>query len=312
MPQSIPTCKEWLAAKPQGRADIGLAGVPIGRACISVNHGWTTPPVFREQLWRYPTWDAEREIDLSQSLTIRDLGDVEGDEHDADAVQAHLRIEDFVKQHRNDAGVMVLIGGDNSLTRPAMFGLAERKLDDGWGLLTLDAHHDTRPVENGISRNGTPVRELIEAGLPGSRVAQIGIQPFGNNYETARFARESGIRVYSIQHVRTFGMAEVLAFALRELQEAGADKIYFDFDIDVHDIAYAPGCPASMSGGLTPSEGKTAALMLGSEPSVVAMDMTEVDASRPGGVDTARLMGDIFLHFCSGVAQRKAEHAQHE
>ena len=40
------------------------------------------------------------------------------------------------------------------------------------GLLTLDAHHDVRGFHAGAT-NGTPVRGLIEDGLP--YVAQVGI-----------------------------------------------------------------------------------------------------------------------------------------
>ena len=85
----------------------------------------------------------------------------------------------------------MVIGGDNSLTRPAFLGMGTARPEKAWGLLTLDAHHDCRPVTDG-SANGTPVRELIEGGLRGDRVAQVGIHPFGNAGEHARWAQGAG------------------------------------------------------------------------------------------------------------------------
>ena len=51
----------------------------------------------------------------------------------------------------------------------------------GWGLLTLDAHHDVRPYRPGPPGNGSPVRALIDAGLQGANVVQVGIHGFSNS-----------------------------------------------------------------------------------------------------------------------------------
>jgi len=183
-------------------------------------------------------------------------------------------------------------------------GLSGGQPGDGWGLLTLDAHHDTRAVTDGISRNGTPVRELIEAGLPGNRVAQIGILGFANGRPTAEWAAAHGIHIYRMPMVGQLGIAAVVAAALSKIRAAGARRIYFDLDVDVVDRAFAPGCPASMPGGLIPAEAATAARIMGEQADVVAMDLTEVDASTDIAGITVRLMCYLFLSFCSGVAER--------
>src|SRR5207302_1802995 len=95
---------------------------------------------------------------------------------DAGVAAAHARIEAACAEAAATGGVVVVIGGDNSLTFPALRGSAAGALDDGWGLITFDAHHDVRDAAlHGGPRNGTPVRDLILAGLPGRRVAQIGV-----------------------------------------------------------------------------------------------------------------------------------------
>ena len=294
--------REWLARDTPAPPDVALFGAPISKASISPSEAWSTPPALRAALTRFPTWDAEHRIDLEQ-LALRDLGDVEGDRDDTDASAAHRRIEDEAARAGSLAAVTVIVGGDNSLTAPAMRGLTRGRPDDGWGLLTIDAHHDCRPLDDG-PRNGTPVRELIEGGLAGNRVAQLGINAFGNTAEHARWAAEHGIHVYTADWVHSTGMAATVHDALATLSEAGVSSLYVDVDVDAADRAFAPACPASLPGGLRPEELALAAHLLGRDPRVTAADLTEVDANADLAGITVRLAAALFLAFCSGVAAR--------
>ncbi|MGA7988212.1 MAG: agmatinase family protein [Candidatus Dormiibacterota bacterium] len=294
--------REWLAGD-AGSPDIVVLGAPISKASISPVQSWSTPPAFREALSRFPTWDAEHGIDIAQ-LQVRDLGDVIGDRDDPDATAAHDRIREATE--RAPSGILIVIGGDNSLTRPAMQGVMAASPGARWGLLTLDAHHDCRPATGG-SRNGTPVRELIESGLAGNHVAQIGIHPLGNAREHADWARSQGVHIYPLDAVGEFGMDGVVGSALTALTDAGVDRVYVDFDIDVVDRAFAPGCPASLPGGLHPHDLFRAAFLLGSHHTVAAADLAEVDANSDVNGMTVRLAAATFVSFCSGVASRTRE-----
>lgn len=296
--------REWLAGDAES-PDIVVLGAPISKASISPVESWSTPPAFRSALARFPTWDAEHGIDIAQ-LHIRDLGDVVGDREDADATAAHARIREATE--RTPSGVLVVVGGDNSLTRPALQGLIAASPDATWGLLTLDAHHDCRPATEG-SRNGTPVRELIESGLPGHRVAQIGIHPFGNAREHADWARAQGIHIFPLDAIHEFGIEGVVGSALTALTDGAVDHVYVDFDIDVVDRAFAPGCPASLPGGLHPNDLLRAAFLLGAHASVAAADLAEVDANSDVNGMTVRLAAATFMTFCSGVASRAGQRA---
>ena len=46
--------------------------------------------------------------------------------------------------------------------------------------MTLDAHLDLRDLEGGQT-NSNPIRGLLEDGLPGHNIVQIGIQAFVNS-----------------------------------------------------------------------------------------------------------------------------------
>src|ERR1700730_7379370 len=128
--------------------DLVLLGAPISKASITPVESWSTPPAFREALQRFPTWDAERFVDVA-TLHVRDLGEVQGDRDDADAHAAHDRIQAAAADAARMAEHVVVVGGDNSLTRPALEGMMSG-MPAAWGLLTLDAHHDCRPATDGV------------------------------------------------------------------------------------------------------------------------------------------------------------------
>jgi formiminoglutamase len=296
--------REWLAAGEDDDASVVVLGAPISKASISPSQAWATPAAFREALARFPTWDASSRTDIAE-LSVRDAGDVDGDRHEPDASAAHRRIEQAVAALTGAAAgsVVVVIGGDNSLTRPAFLGASRGQPQATWGLLSLDAHHDCRPVTSG-SANGTPVRELIEGGLPGKRVAQVGIHPLGNAFEHAHWALAQGIHVHDVDEVRRDGIAVVVERALDELRVSGAQALYVDLDVDVVDRAFAPACPASLPGGLFPADLIEAARLLGRQPDVAIVDLCEVDARADVAGITVRLMAATFTALCGGVAVR--------
>ena len=295
---------EWLArGTPDDWSELAVLGAPIHRASISLTDAHLTPAALRQALARFATWDGDHAVQLER-LVSRDLGDLVGDVGDPDASFAHRRIEDAVAEATGHAAVVAILGGDNSLTRPAMNGVARvTGLAQGWGLFTLDAHHDCRPLDGGAT-NGTPVRGLLTDGLPGSRVVQVGINGFANHEDHAAWALAQGVTVHRAVEVREEGMRRTVERGLSELRSAGVTDIYVDIDIDVADRAFAPACPASMPGGLTPADMQLAAFQLGAEPMVRAVDFVEVDAGADLNGVTLRLMASVFLSFCAGLASR--------
>ncbi len=172
------------------------------------------------------------------------------------------------------------------------------------GLITIDAHHDLR---DGCS-NGSPVRRLIEAGLPGANVVQIGIADFSNSAAYAARARDLGIHVVHRSELRRRHLEDV---AIAALEVAGADgrPIFVDIDVDVCDRAEVPGCPASAPGGISADDLRHLAFLLARDPRVSAIDITEVDAAAdaPDG-RTVRLAALLVLEAAAGLAIRMAVH----
>src|SRR5690606_26942111 len=121
----------------------------------------------------------------------------------------------------------VLIGGNNAVTRPGAHALGLDRV----GVLTLDAHFDLRDTDQGLT-NGNPIQALLEDGLDGRRISQVGLAPFANTKRAHDKAKAAGISVRTAGECRTRGLADVVAEELERLSGL-CDAIYVDFDIDV-------------------------------------------------------------------------------
>jgi formiminoglutamase len=292
-----PRASQWLAGggSPTGPR-LGVVGVPLSRTSISPSGAHTTPTAVRAALRRFATYHADLDVDLDV-LSVTDAGDLKVTELEGQAALAAV-----------DAGVgelptfdlLVLLGGDNAITRPAMRTLLPRLASAG--LLTLDAHHDVRGFHAGPT-NGTPVRGLIDDGLPGEHVVQIGIGSLTNSRAYRAWCDERGITVVSADQARSRGVGALVRAELDRLA-ATCDDVYVDLDVDVVDRAFVPGCPGARPGGLLPSDLLAAAAEAGRHPSVRAVDIVEVDATAdPSGI-TADLAAMCLLSSAAGLAAR--------
>ena len=198
--------------------------------------------------------------------------------------------------------VYAFLGGDNGITGPLVRGVSRGQLSRV-GILTFDAHHDVQALDLGPT-NATPIRALIDDGLLGEQVIQIGIHSFANSLEHRTFCDEHRIRIATMETVEAQGLGPVVGAALEGLGQQ-CEWIYVDFDIDVLDRAYAPACPGSQPGGMRPRQLATAAWLCGQHPKVRAVDFVEVDASVDVNDLTLMNMANVFLSFAAGVAARE-------
>lgn len=286
-----PRAGAWLRGElPGGDAGrLEVLGAPVCLGSITPGRCDLAPPAIRAALDRFSTYDLDAERDVLD-LSIEDRGDLDIAGLTPEA--AFARIFSAVSQAAGDA--LILLGGDNSITRPGVRALGD------CGLLTFDAHLDLRDTTRGLT-NGNPIRALLEDGFPGGSIVQIGIQNFANSAPYARVAREAGIRVVTAEQVRARGIGTVVAEALRSF---GTQPVYVDLDMDVLDRAFAPATPGSRPGGLTPSELRRAIRLCGVAPGVRVMDIVEIDPTQDAANATVLAAGACFLSFASGVHER--------
>lgn len=291
-----PRARNWFTTDQLPGSDITLLGVPASRTSLSPTHAHLTPHAIREALARYSTYSWTHDADL-RDLTAVDAGDV----HEPDGPEGERRVVDRVAQLGAATSLLIALGGDNSITYSVARGMWGEAISSA-GLVTLDAHHDLR---DGAS-NGSPVRRLIEAGLPGRNVVQIGIADFSNSREYAARARELGITVITRDELRRRSPQDVMATALSVATQGGG-PVHVDLDVDVCDRAEVPGCPASAPGGISADELRQFAYYAARSPKVRSIDITEIDASAdsPDG-RTVRLGALLVLESALGRLTRQA------
>lgn len=286
-----PRAGSWPAA--DETTDAAIIGIPAWRTSLSPTGAHATPAAIRAALQRYSTTIIGPPVmDLNEALRIADAGDVADADTDIEGVVARVRAL--------RPAFPIALGGDNSVTYPVARGAGAT------GLITFDAHFDLR---DGVS-NGSPVRRLIQDApdgerIDGSRVVQIGIADFANSAAYVRRAADWGIRVIPLDEVRRRGVADVVAEAVEVAGAGAATRVHLDIDVDVCDRSVAPGCPASVPGGLAAWELRALTRAVASDPRVVSADIAEVDATADTADGrTVRLAALCVLELLAGLASR--------
>ena len=287
-----PRAAHWLKpADESTNVDLAVYGVCASQTSISPTGAHTTPNAIREALIRYSTYSWSHELDLA---TLK-AGDFGNSEH-PDSPAGEETTKALAKTVSLNSKLAIALGGDNSVTFAAMAGAHDLSNS---GLITFDAHHDLR---DGIS-NGSPVRRLVEAGLPGHKIVQIGINDFSNSPEYAKLAKDLGILVITRAQLRRQTPEETWLQALSHL--GSVKSIHVDIDVDVCDRSAVPACPAAAPGGISADELRQFALLAGQTNKVTSIDITEIDATADSPDQrTIRLAALLILEAATGLALR--------
>lgn len=277
---SWPRAHDWLASSGVSPI-VEILGLPINRS-VSPGNCHLAPVAIRDALAYFSP-------NTLQDVCVSDLGDL-----------SPVEAEDFDSFPLSEC-VRLFLGGDNAVT---YFGVRSLGYSmNQVAVITLDAHLDMRLMPNGLN-NGSPIRALIEAGLPGNQVFQLGIQPFANSRDYMDYARSQGSNLILAREIHERGAKAVVEEVLDQIPH-GVDVVYVDFDIDVLDRAFCPGAPGARPGGLTPDQLFQMAEVLGNHPKVVAADIVEFDPATDINRQTALACASLILHFVQGVASRE-------
>jgi len=280
-----PRAQSLFSKGSDARTDVALFGIPASKTSLSPTSAHRTPDAIREAFLRYSTAHSDDKVDLLK-LSLSDVGNLASPDEDESKTISQVR--EISKRSK----FMIALGGDNSITYSAVQG------SEATGLITLDAHYDLR---DGTS-NGSPVRRLIEAGLNGKKVVQIGIADFSNSPEYAKRAAELGITVIPRSDLRRRNLADVWAQAV----DIAGEKFFIDFDMDVCDRSVVPACPAAAPGGISADEVRQFAFLAGASSSAVGADITEIDSEKDSADErTVRLAALVVLEMIAGYSTRE-------
>jgi arginase family enzyme len=286
-----PNLSELVSSSHQDAA-VGLVGAPLAAGSVTPGACDLAPELLRRTLRRIGRYDVEsgREI----ATNVLDRADVAIGALDIE--QATPLIRDAVAASVEAHELTLLVGGNNAVTRPGLLGLGG-KLDEV-GLITLDAHFDMRDLDAGLS-NGNPVRALLEDGLPGANIAQVGLAPFANSKAMHGDAVNAGNLVVTVAEVRARGIEDAIDRALDHVAHCRA--LVVDCDIDVIDRSQFPAAPGARPGGMSVSDFYYAVRRLAAEARVNVIDLTEwdppLDTTDLSALTAARWVAECLAGF---------------
>ncbi|MDH3702132.1 MAG: agmatinase [Alphaproteobacteria bacterium] len=286
-----------------GTIDIALAGVPWDGGTTNrpgARHG---PREIRNQSSLLRRINHATGLAPYELCRVGDVGD--GPVNPINLMDTLERLQGFFTDIVQAGAAPLSAGGDHLITLPILRALAAR-----WplGMVHFDAHSDTTDSYFGGEKytHGTPFRRAVEEGLlDPNRVVQIGIRGSLFHRDDMDFARDSGMRIITIEEFYDLGVDAVIAEARRV---AGDGPTYLSFDVDGLDPVYAPGTGTPEVGGFTTHEAQR--MIRGMQGlDLVGGDVVEVsppfDPSGNTALVGATMMFEILCVLADAVDRRR-------
>jgi agmatinase len=243
----------------------------------------------------------EVQLDPFAELRVVDFGDAPV--IPADPAGSHAAIEATVGQVLAAGALPVVLGGDHSITEPAVRACAAAH--GPVGVSHFDTHTDTAEEVFGAGlSHGTFMRHLVDDGhVVGTRYAQIGLRGYWPGEPEFAWQAEQGITSLFMHDVRDLGIREVVA---RALTAVGAGPVYLTVDVDVLDPAFIPGTGTPEPGGMSAVDLLLAVRTVATELDLIGLDVVEVIPSAVGSADYSALVADrIVREALTGIALRR-------
>jgi arginase family enzyme len=349
-------------------------GIPFDGTTFFRTGSLHGPQAIRSASAQFLPYHFDFDIDLGEALTLVDCGNAATVPGNAAATFQRARA-DLAGLYA--AAVMpIVLGGEHSVTIPATAALAEHfgsdldsdPVTDSGGvaaaerggdpggrpggrpggdpdgplaLVVFDTHLDTAvDVAGETLTYCAPVSRTLElAQFSAKRSSLIGIHGPANPREELDWAREHGLRIYSMEEIEDRGIATVTEEAMRRAWGGGTEEapaggtgeatpgadtaargagtppgaaprsrgVYVSIDIDVLDASAAPGTSGAEPGGLTTRELLRAARIVGAA-GFSACDVVEVAPQYdPAGITAAAACRVILDLLASHAAAGRRE-----
>lgn len=257
-----------LMAKSEEEANVFLCGVPYDKNASVGKGASLAPKVMRELSYDLPALDM-----LGNNLTkvkIADLGDFDGDnfENLKKNIQEKLLSKD---------GFHVILGGDHSIAIASEKAFFDDCVKRGKTpvIIHMDAHPDICDVYDGSKySHACPIFRALEYGYKDENITMVGIRGF-EAQEIETFKKHPKLDVFKSFDIKKLGVEALLTLLVSKYRDSQYE-VYFSYDIDANDPAYAPGTGTPEAFGLTNFE--TVAILTGliANLNVTCLDIVEV------------------------------------
>jgi agmatinase len=225
--------------------DVAAVGVPFDTATTNRPGARFGPEAIRACSIALRPYHPALDVDVFAALSVADLGDL--DVTPGNAERTAGQIADGLAPVIDAGTVPIVLGGDHSIVLGELRAHAARR--GPLALVLLDAHADTWDSYYGERYfHGTPFRRAVEEGLlRPERSVLAGMR--GPLYSASDLAetREMGFELIGGDELRRMAPAD---YAKRVRDRVGEAPVFFSFDIDVIDPAFAPATGTPEVAGL--------------------------------------------------------------
>ncbi len=230
-------------------------------------------------------FDANAGHELLRGVTMADCGNVTI--LPSDVLRNFQKLTQVVEKVVAQGAFPVVVGGDHSITFPAVRGLSTFA---PLSIVHFDAHMDyTHDYQGVLLSHGSPIRRCRELPFV-SHITSVGIRSARRKpYEESQ---RHGSLIVTTDQFRQLGPQGVVDAI------PPAQNLYITLDIDVMDPCQAPGTGTPEIGGLFYHEMRDCLVALVSKSHLVALDVVEVsppyDSSELTSQLAARLIMDVL------------------
>jgi agmatinase len=234
-----------------GEYDVAVLGVPLDAGTTYRPGTRFGPQGMRQISALYGTYSFELAVDLRESITVCDLGDVFT--IPANIEKSFDQIDKAVGHVYASGALPVVLGGDHSIGYPTVRGVA-RNLDGRLGIIHFDRHVDTQETDLDERMHTTPWFHATDIpNVPAKNLVQLGIGGWQAPRPGVKVCRERETTIMTVNDCVEMGLDVAVERAL-EVAWEGADAVWLSFDIDCLDAAFVPGTGWPEPGGFLPRE----------------------------------------------------------
>ena len=257
-----------LIVKTKEEANVFVCGVPFDKNASVGKGASEAPRVLRELSYDLPPLDM-----MGNNLTkvkIFDCGDFDASNFD----ELHQNIRD---NFLNNDGFHIILGGDHSIAIASERAFLDKCKEHGTTpvIIHMDAHPDICDVYEGSKySHACPIFRALEYGYEDKNVTLVGIRGF-EAQEIDTFKKHPLLDVFKSYDIKKMGVEALLTLLVAKYRNPKYE-VYFSYDIDANDPAYAPGTGTPEAFGLSNFETVAIATGLISNLNVTCMDLVEI------------------------------------
>ena len=189
----------------------------------------------------------------------------------------------------------LVLGGGHETALGNFLAFIEEYPEDSL-IINLDAHFDIR-LPNPESTSGTPFYEMFQYCKENNldfNYLVLGIQELGNTKALFERADELSVNYFLADEIHS----DFSLFLLKlEAYLSRFQHIYLSVDMDVFDVAYAPGVSSPTINGLTPYQVKEIILKIKSTNKLKLMDCVELNPIYDRDHQTSKLASHLIYNI---------------